>query len=842
MLACSAAGGGLRIAVVGNEELVTAEAGRRVALSSGGRVVASSAGVARRPTSVGARCRADARPTWCCWSAAPTAATPRSLRRRRARLAAAGWPGPVVVAGNVDARDEVGRAPGAAGAPYVARRQRRAADRRARTRTAPGPRSGRCSCAHVIGGKHLVASADFRRWSAGATPDVVLDRCRAARPRARRGPPGAGDVAVVDVGGATTDVHSRGRRSTPRTPGSRREVVADPGDPHRRGRPRHALARGLDGRGRPGSRRRCAAPAQPTPRPSPGYLPDGRRRGRRRRGDRAGRGRSRAAPARRAPRVVVARRAGCVERTGKDLREVDLLVGSGGVLRNGRPGVAERVLAGSVGATSRAAGSCRGRRAWWSTTTTSLCAVGLLAGPHPDAAYRLARSGCPAGSLATWTTTEPEPGVSERRAPGGAAARCRSAPRAPTSGSPSAFAQQWARPRRAPRPSRRRSRPGPANLARAQVPVRRRPGRRVGLAVPRHRRGRLPRRSWLLAFFAVIRSRSRSRCSSPRSSVAAGRPPGPARRAARARRRGSSCSAASPSVALLLTFVGRRSPRRHRPRRPGRRGHRARSGTGCKTGPLNASDSQINDVLERAPGRDHRSTGEGGVVDRTAEVGTAVGHVVAGFFIVLFSTYFFLADGTGSGPGWCGSSRGRPAAGRQLGRVAWRSLTQFVRATVLVAAVDAIGIMIVAAVLGVPFVLAIGVLVFLGAFVPMIGATVAGSSRSWSRWSTRADHRADDARRRGRWCSSSRAHVLQPFLMGRFVSVHPLGVILAIGCGVLVAGIVGRPGRRTARRRAQRRRPAPRRATPRWARTIRRRSSTRTRRARADAPSGGDRR
>ena len=49
------------------------------------------------------------------------------------------------------------------------------------------------------------------------------------------------------------------------------------------------------------------------------------------------------------------------------------------------------------------------------------------------------------------------------------------------------------------------------------------------------------------------------------------------------------------------------------------------------------------------------------------------------------------------------------------------------RATVLVAAVDAIGVMIVAAVLGVPFVLAIGVLVFLGAFVPMIGATIAGT-------------------------------------------------------------------------------------------------------------------
>ena len=64
VLACSSAGGGLRIAVVGNEELVTAEAGRRVALSSGGKVVARGRG---EPTGDRLR-RAAGRhgPTWCC--------------------------------------------------------------------------------------------------------------------------------------------------------------------------------------------------------------------------------------------------------------------------------------------------------------------------------------------------------------------------------------------------------------------------------------------------------------------------------------------------------------------------------------------------------------------------------------------------------------------------------------------------------------------------------------------------------------------------------------------------------------------------------------------------------
>src|SRR4051812_20847413 len=148
-----------------------------------------------------------------------------------------------------------------------------------------------------------------------------------------------------------------------------------------------------------------------------------------------------------------------------------------------------------------------------------------------------------------------------------------------------------------------------------------------------------------------------------------------------------------------------------------------------KTGPLHATDSQINDYIDRAQKAiTDRTTSGGNVVGRVGEVGTAGSHVFAGLFITLFATYFFLADGDRI---WSWIVRIAPRAARgqvdASGRVAWISLTQFVRATVIVAAVDAIGTMIVAAILGVPFVAAIGVLVFLGAFVPLVGATVAGS-------------------------------------------------------------------------------------------------------------------
>ena len=158
----------------------------------------------------------------------------------------------------------------------------------------------------------------------------------------------------------------------------------------------------------------------------------------------------------------------------------------------------------------------------------------------------------------------------------------------------------------------------------------------------------------------------------------------------------------------------------------------------------------------------------------------------------MFSTFFFLSDG---GRIWSWLVRLAPRAAREhvdsSGRVAWVSLTQFVRATVLVALADAIGVMVVAAILGVPFVLAIGVLVFLGAFIPMVGATVAGSVAILVALVDQGPITALFMFGGVILVQQIEGHILQPFLMGRFVSVHPLGVIVAIGCGVLVAGIAG---------------------------------------------------
>lgn len=211
-----------------------------------------------------------------------------------------------------------------------------------------------------------------------------------------------------------------------------------------------------------------------------------------------------------------------------------------------------------------------------------------------------------------------------------------------------------------------------------------------------------------------------------------------------------------------------------------------------REGPLNASDSQINDYLNQAQAALRRYTADGDVLGQVTSVGSAVTSVLAGFFIILFATYFFLAEGDRL---WGWIVRLSPRAARRRfdssGRVAWVSLTQFVRATVIVAMIDAVFIAIGAAVLGVPFVLAIGVLVFLGGFVPLVGAFVTGAIAVLVALVDQGPITALLMFAVILVVQQVEGNLLQPFLMGRWVSVHPLAVILAITAGILVAGIAG---------------------------------------------------
>jgi predicted PurR-regulated permease PerM len=205
-------------------------------------------------------------------------------------------------------------------------------------------------------------------------------------------------------------------------------------------------------------------------------------------------------------------------------------------------------------------------------------------------------------------------------------------------------------------------------------------------------------------------------------------------------------------------------------------------------GPLGISQADIDNAFE--------SLGQLFTTDELTQgalrVSTTVGHVVGGLFLALFATYFMLYEGKRI---WYFLVRLFPRTARarvdSAGREGWRSLTSFVRATVLVAFVDALGIMIAAFVLGLPFAFAIGVLVFLVSFIPIVGALVSGAVAVIVALVARGPIIAAIMLGAVILVQQIEAHVLQPFLMGRFVRLHPLAVLLGIGAGAYLAGIAG---------------------------------------------------
>lgn len=391
VFACSSAGGGLRIAVVGNEELVTAEAGRRVALSSGGRVVDVIAAASRPPDEGAYTLLArTTRPDVVLLTGGTDGGNAEVLIQAATDLVAGGWRGPVVVAGNVEAQAAVAAILG--DVPHVL------ADNVVPRIGVLAPHSARAAIremflAHVIGGKHLSKRADFTAMVRGATPDVVLTGVEVLARGLDAEHPGAGDVVVVDIGGATTDVHSvvEVDPETMLTEGGlAREVVATTpvtrtveGDLGMRWSAVSTVeAAGLD-RLLEVARRRQA---------EPDFLPltDDEQEV-----DEAIAGAAIGLALRRhagRSRVVVSPEGRLVERTGKDLREVDLLVGSGGVLRNGQPRVVDRVFADSLGADIEGGWQLPRQASLVVDTDYVLAAAGLLAQEHPGVAYRLAMS------------------------------------------------------------------------------------------------------------------------------------------------------------------------------------------------------------------------------------------------------------------------------------------------------------------------------------------------------------------------------------------------------------------------------------------------------------------
>ena len=207
-------------------------------------------------------------------------------------------------------------------------------------------------------------------------------------------------------------------------------------------------------------------------------------------------------------------------------------------------------------------------------------------------------------------------------------------------------------------------------------------------------------------------------------------------------------------------------------------------------GPFHITEQQLNDWMDQVVTaiQDDSSV----LVSGALSVGSTLGHFLAGMLLALFATLFILIDGKGIWHWIVGVfPRRARAAIDGAGQAGWATLQNFVKVQILVATIDAIGIGLGAFFLGVPLAVPIAILVFLGSFVPIVGAVVTGAlavfvALVYNGWVIAVIMLAIVL-----LVQQVEGHVLQPLIMGTAVKVHPLGVVVAVATGSFLAGIPG---------------------------------------------------
>ncbi|MCH0541046.1 AI-2E family transporter [Streptomyces sp. MUM 203J] len=206
--------------------------------------------------------------------------------------------------------------------------------------------------------------------------------------------------------------------------------------------------------------------------------------------------------------------------------------------------------------------------------------------------------------------------------------------------------------------------------------------------------------------------------------------------------------------------------------------------------PFHVTESQINDIAKNLSDTIGTNTEE--ITSAGLQGVTVMAEVLTGMLLAMFSTLFLLYDGRQV---WEWTLKMVPAQARPgvagAGPRAWRTLTAYVRGTVIVALIDAIFIGLGIYFLDVPMAVPLAVFIFLFAFIPLVGAVISGALAVVVALVTNGVFTALMVLLVVLAVQQIEGHVLQPFILGRAVRVHPLAVVLTVAAGGLVAGIGG---------------------------------------------------
>lgn len=207
-------------------------------------------------------------------------------------------------------------------------------------------------------------------------------------------------------------------------------------------------------------------------------------------------------------------------------------------------------------------------------------------------------------------------------------------------------------------------------------------------------------------------------------------------------------------------------------------------------GPLHIGSDQIDAYIAQAEAWAKGSQSR--IASWAAAAGSGVGRFLTGLIMALFATFFFIYQG---GSIARSVSVLIPTGSRlrilDAARSGWVALVGYVRAAVIVAFVDGLGAGIGAAIIGSGVAVAIGALTFVLAFIPIAGALIAGVISVAVVLVTLGFVKAVIMLLIFVGVMELESHILQPFLLGKAVSIHPLAILLGIAIGSVLAGIVG---------------------------------------------------